>query len=132
MRKLLFLLPLLAVLFTTSCTTEEVDPDLAAEVAGTYTIDEWNVNGDVSSGSVLNVHKIVVTRENDNTVSVTLDFDGIYQDFTDSDLTVTESSTGYTISGTYSNGSITGTVVGNSITYTRDITTEYFQAKGDK
>ncbi len=139
MRKLLFALPLVAIVFFSSCKeTEEVDPNIAGEVTGTYKMNKYIFHNDKSdtdlSGSSLSVNLIKVTHIDDTHVRVVVDYlaptttDQVYDN-----VIVSESGESYKLKQSYDNATMTGSVSGDDISVDIDYTDgDYVYVDGER
>ena len=123
MKKLLFALPLMAILFFSSCTEkEEVDPNIAGQIEGTYSISEYTYFDGVSTSSSTTLgttSNIAIVRESDTEVKITLTSTAVnVLNDADSDVIVSETTGGnYSFSRSYGNLEVSGTVVGDVVTF---------------
>ena len=117
MRKVLIMAGLVAVSMFTSCKTEEIDANVAAKITGSYSFDSYVTQSGSSTGD-LSTNKVVVTRVDDTHVNVTLDYaDTAVDDLEASNCAVSLNGDTYTYSKSFSNAELTGTVIGDNLTY---------------
>jgi hypothetical protein len=139
MKKLLFALPLMAILFFSSCTVEdEVDPNITAAIAGTYSLRTYEEKSDVNPSVKYTTHtgtayKTTVTRVDDTHIDLDVTYtNNTLQPY--SNLEVTESNGTHSFSKTYSGGQVVnGTVLNGLITVTITYTSgNYYKTTAQK
>lgn len=142
MKKLLFALPLMAVLLFTGCKEDEVDPNITAEIEGTYSLRSYEAKTDAASGTGTTTtssthtgtdYKTTVTRVDDTHINL----DVVYPNNTKqpyTDLEVTESNGTHSFSYTYSGGQVvSGSVVNGLITVNLTYTSgNYYKTTAQK
>lgn len=98
-----------------SCKTTEVNPDNATPTVGTYAIKVYNTdvenNSNVPAGN-----NIVITKVDNNTVNVDIRYaDG--DNYLTTGVAVSKSGSDYKLAKTYTDGTGSGLVSGNTVTW---------------
>ena len=141
MKKLLFALPLMAILFFSSCTVEdEVDPNIASQIVGTYSMTDYKYHTsteDISlKGTAVSQNTITISRVDDTHVNVVTNYpDSPKSNDSDSNVLVETSGEDFKLSKNYTNSTVKGTLSTSlrTIAYDVDYTNgDYVYLKGEK
>lgn len=100
-----------------SCTTENVDTNLAEDVIGTYSFDSYQTQDEDVIGNVSS-NKLIVTRVDDTHIKIVLDYSNPdFDDLVTDNAFLEKDGSNYNFSQSFSNAELTGEIIGNSMTY---------------
>lgn len=117
MKKFTLSVAIFLAVFAISCKkVEKVDPDFATQIAGTYVMKTYVTQDGPSSPGPND--KILISKISDKNVEVTVDYASPDSpDVVANNVSIVKDGDKYTLSQSFSNAELTGTVNGASLEY---------------
>lgn len=115
MRKILSYISIIFVLAFSACKVQEVDPNVAGEVVGTYVVTSYVSQAGASSGDLSN-NKVVVTRVDDTYIKIVIDYPAA-NDVEADNVYIERGTSKYVFTKYFTNASLRGTIEGDKLNY---------------
>lgn len=109
------------MMFVSSCSIENIDPDLSTAIVGSYKMNTYVTKTGASNPGAND--NVVVNRVSNSKAKVTIDYaDATATDVVADECVIVKSGETYTLTQSFSNAEVKVIIIGSTMTYAIDYT----------
>jgi len=118
-KRILLFASLIAMLFVSSCSIENIDPDLSTAIVGSYKMNTYVTKSGASTPGAND--NVVVSRISNSKAKVTIDYaQTSATDVVADECIIVKSGETYTLTQSFTNAEVKVIIIGSTMTYTID------------